>query len=130
MIRKNVIAKFAYREICNPIDEGDYLGNQKCHANCLNYALKHPENVDKILGCMQVFAEDEAYTHFVVRLKDGRIIDPTYGRLASKSGFYLIVIEEYNVDGFVPDRELDNLKKFFYSHHTWWQKLFLKVSDM
>jgi hypothetical protein len=123
MVNKFLTKHFAHKEVIRAEDKLNYLGNLKCHNNCLNYALK-TDKVEKILGCVQVFEGGDLVAHFVVRLKDGSILDPTFGRLSSISYSYLIVIEEYNVNSFSPDRELTNLKLHLYNLLPWYLKIF------
>lgn len=119
----------AHYEISKAEDRLDYIGNYKCHNNSLNYALKKPHKVDKILGCLQIFNDSTSVVHFVVRLNDGTILDPTYGRISSVAYSHLIVIQEYNIKGFHPNRELTNLKKYMYNQLPWYLRIFANVKD-
>ena len=112
-----------HREIIKCKPKGKYLGNYKCHANSLSYALRHP-NVVAIVGVMQVFNDATGVAHFIVKLDDGTYLDPTYGNLSEVLYEYCIVIEEYKVDTFNPNRELQNLKDYLYSLQPWYSKLF------
>ena len=119
-----ILEKLQHRSIINAVDRLNYLGNYKCHNNSLNYALKYPEKVKAILGCAQVFNDDGVAAHFVVKLKNGTIVDPTFGRLTSVAYSYLIQIESYTITEFKPERELVNLKKHLFSLAPWYARLF------
>lgn len=122
----NIVPKaLEHREIikCKPI--GKYLGNYKCHANCLSYALRK-QNVDKILGVAQVFNDQTCVAHFIVRLTNGTYIDPTYGNLTDILYSHNIIIEEYEVNTFNPNRELQNLKDYLFSLRPWYYRLLHK----
>lgn len=123
MINKYLNRVTAHLEIEKPMDKGDYIGNQRCHKNSLNYALKKKQS-SEILGCLQIFDDSSMVAHFVVKMNNGDIIDPTFGRLSSTSYSYLIVIESYKISTFNPNRELTNLKKYIYNLLPWYLKLF------
>jgi len=113
-----------------PIDKGKYLGNYKCHCNSLSYALRHPNDVKCILGCLQVFSDQTGVAHFVVKLYDGTIIDPTYGNLATTQYSYLLPLQEYKINSFSPNRELINLKKYLFNQLPWHRRLFSSHNNM
>lgn len=112
------------KEIIKCTPKGKYLGNQRCHANALSYALRNPKMVCSIIGVMQIFSDDLGCAHFVVKLNDGTYHDPTYGNLSGVLDSYCIPIEEYKVDSFNPSRELQNLKDYIYSLQPWYFNLF------
>lgn len=114
-----------HREIikCKPM--GKYLGNYKCHANCLSYALRKG-NVSKIIGVAQIFNDESCVTHFILLLIDGTYIDPTYGNLTNVMYSHNIIIEEYEVDTFNPNRELNNLRNYIFNLLPWYHRLFHK----
>ena len=100
-----------HREIIKCTPKGKYLGNYKCHVNCLSYALRHPDKVKSIVGVLQVFNDSEGVAHFVLEMVDGTYYDPTYGNMSGIMDSYCIPIEYYKVKSFNPVRELQNLKK-------------------
>lgn len=124
MIGHRVVNLFKHKEVINVVDKLDYLGNYKCHQNSLNYALKHPNKVESIIGGIQVFKNGDSVAHFIVKMKDGTYRDPSYGRLSSVNYSYLIPIEEYSIRGFSPNRELRNLKEYLFSKLPWYVRLF------
>jgi len=107
---------------CTP--KGKYIGNQKCHINALSYALEY-SNADKIVGVLQVFNSRTTVAHFIVKLKDGTYIDPTYGNMSGVLDKYHIAIEEYSIDSFKPDKDLQNLKDYIYNLQPWYFNLFI-----
>lgn len=113
-----------HKEIEYAVDKGKFIGNYKCHCNSLDYALKHPMDVSCIVGCLQVFNDETGVAHFVVKLHNGDIIDPTYGGLSSRLYSHIVPIEEYKVSTFKPNRELINLKQHLYDQLPWSSKLF------
>ena len=114
-----------HRELVKCEPKGKYIGNYKCHCNCLSYALRN-NNVESIVGVMQVFPHLQGAAHFIVKLYDGTYIDPTYGNLANTLYDYCIVIEEYKIDTFKPNRELENLQNYLKSLRPWYLRLFTK----
>jgi hypothetical protein len=123
-----IIDKIKHKEIHKAVDKHKFLGNRKCHINSLDYAISH-KNVSKILGCIQVFNEGDTVAHFVVKLNDGTIIDPTYGRMSSRMYKHLVIITEYDINTFEPTRELNNLKEYIYDLLPWYVKLFKSPND-
>ncbi len=122
--------KLAHREIIKPINKGRFIGNYQCHVNSLSYAKRNIDKCSKILGCAQVFSDGGVVAHFVVKLKNGDIIDPTYGNVSENMYSYLIVIESYNIDTFKPTRELTELKLYLYSRLPWYKKLFTNKNNI
>ena len=125
---KYILDKINHKDTVKAINKGEYLGNQQCHVNSLSYALSH-KKANKILGCVQVFGDDSTVAHFVVLLANGKIIDPTYGRMASRMYSYLVIIEEYEISNFSPTRELTNLKDYMYGLLPWYIKIFSNRED-
>ena len=107
---------------CNP--KGKYIGNDRCHVNCLSYTHKHPQKTVSILGVAQVFKNDECVAHFILKMDDGTYFDPTYGNMSGILDSYHILIEEYKIDNFSPNRELTNLQKYLYNLNPWLWRLF------
>ena len=107
---------------CKPV--GKYIGNYKCHINCLSYAIRHPKKVKHILGVAQVFNDNTCVAHFILELIDGTYIDPTYGNMSQQLYSYCIPIECYDVATFNVNRELQNLKDYLFSLQPWYYKLF------
>jgi len=107
--------------ICIP--SGRYIGNYKCHINCLSYSKMYPKNIDSIIGVAQVYNDYTCCAHFILKMKDGTYFDPTYGNMADKLYKYNIFIESYDVSSFSPNRELQNLKDHLYNMRSWWYKL-------
>ena len=112
-----------HREIIKCTPKGKYLGNYKCHVNCLSYALRHPDKVKSIVGVLQVFNDSEGVAHFVLEMVDGTYYDPTYGNMSGIMDSYCIPIEYYKVESFVPARELQNLKDYLFSLRHWFYRL-------
>ena len=112
-----------HREIIKCTPKGKYLGNYKCHVNCLSYALRHPDKVKSIVGVLQVFDDSEGVAHFILEMVDGTYYDPTYGNMSGILDSYCIAIEYYKVESFKPDRELQNLKDYLFSLRHWFYKL-------
>lgn len=112
-----------HREIIKCTPKGKYLGNYKCHVNCLSYALRHPDKVKSIVGVLQVFNDSEGVAHFVLEMVDGTYYDPTYGNMSGIMDSYCIPIEYYKVESFIPDRELQNLKDYLFSLRHWLYRL-------
>lgn len=75
---KELINILSYREVITPKAEGKFIGNYKCHVNCLSYYKLYKGKVKNIVGCLQVFDDNETAAHFIVELKDGSFIDPTW----------------------------------------------------
>ena len=123
---KYLIKHFSHRDTVDPIPTNSrYIGNDRCQANALSYARKHPTKVNCIVGCLQVFddsTDHSAVAHFVVKLNDGTYIDPTYGNMTDLY-WYLIPIEEYQISKFNPNRELTNLKRHLHNLLPWWLRL-------
>jgi hypothetical protein len=126
---KYLVTKFAHKDILHAVDKGIYLGNRKCHVNSLSYARRHPTKVKQIIGCLQVFDDNTGVAHFVVELKDGTILDPTFGNMSSTMYKYVVPLEYYTVAGFSPTRDLVNLKAFLYDQLPWYHKLFIKRGE-
>lgn len=104
--------KLKYEEIVRAEDMGKYIGNYKWQINILSYALRHKDKVESIISCAQVFHNSDMVAHFVVKLKNGKYIDPTYGSVSSVMYNYLIPIQSYKVDTFMPNREPGNLQEY------------------
>lgn len=111
------------KDVINCTPKGKYVGNQNCQVNALSYALRH-SNADKIVGVLQVFNDHTGVAHFIVKLKDGTYIDPTYGNMSGVMDSYHIAIEEYAIESFKPNRELQNLKEYLYNLQPWYFNLF------
>ena len=112
-----------HKEIIKCTPRGKYIGNYKCHVNCLSYALRHPDKVKSIVGVLQVFNDSEGVAHFVLEMVDGTYYDPTYGNMSGIMDSYCIPIEYYKVDSFKPVRELQNLKDYLFSLRHWFYRL-------
>lgn len=104
-----------HKEIIKCISKGKYIGNNRCHVNCLSYALRHRTKVKSIVGVMQVFSDQTGVAHFVLALTDGTYFDPTYGNMSGILDSYCIPIEYYSIDTFNPNRELANLQNYLFS---------------
>lgn len=113
-----------HREIIKCVPKGKYIGNYKCHVNCLSYALRHPTKVKSIVGVMQVFSDNYGVAHFVLEMTDGTYFDPTYGNMSGVLDSYCIPIEYYKVDSFTPNRELTNLQNYINSLNPWYHRWF------
>lgn len=120
----NVPKSLNHKEILKCIPKGKYLGNFRCHENCLSYALRHPTKVSSIIGVAQVFNDNTACAHFILKMKDSTYFDPTYGNMSSILDSYHIRIEEYTIDTFNPNRELQNLKDYLFSLRPWYIRTF------
>lgn len=120
----NVPKSLTHREIINCKPRGIYIGNYRCHVNCLSYARKHPKKVKYIVGVAQVFNDNTCVAHFIIQLIDGTYIDPTYGNMTKQLYSYCIPIEYYDVSTFKPNRELQNLKDYLFSLQPWYYRLF------
>ena len=116
----------AHREIINCKPRGIYIGNYRCHVNCLSYARKHPKKVKHIVGVAQVFSDNSCVAHFIVELYDGTYIDPTYGNMSKLLYSYCVPIERYEIKTFNSSRELQNLKDYLFSLQPWYYRLFHK----
>ena len=112
-----------HKEIIKCTPRGKYIGNYKCHNNCLSYSLRHPDKVKSIVGVLQVFNDSECVAHFVLEMVDGTYYDPTYGNMSGIMDSYCIPIEYYNVESFKPNRELQNLKDYLFSLRHWFYRL-------
>ena len=112
-----------HKEIIKCTPKGKYIGNYKCHVNCLSYALRHPDKVKSIVGVLQVFNDSEGVAHFVLEMVDGTYYDPTYGNMSGVMDSYCIPIEYYKIESFIPARELQNLKDYLFSLRHWLYKL-------
>ena len=112
-----------HKEIIKCTPRGKYIGNYKCHVNCLSYALRNPDKVKSIVGVLQVFNDSEGVAHFVLEMVDGTYYDPTYGNMSGIMDSYCIAIEYYKVDSFIPARELQNLKDYLFSLRHWFYRL-------
>lgn len=108
---------------CAPI--GSYIGNRKCHNNSLSYALNNT-SVTAIVAVAQVFSDNTCVAHFIVKLKNGAYIDPTYGNLTGELDEYLIEIKEYSIENFDPIKELIYLKNYLFNLQPWYIRLFTK----
>ena len=113
-----------HKEIIKCVPKGKYIGNDRCHVNCLSYALRHPTKVKSIVGVMQVFSDNYGVAHFVLEMIDGTYYDPTYGNMSGILDSYHIQIEEYKIENFSPNRELSNLKEYLYNLNPWLWRLF------
>ena len=116
-------AQLKHREIIKCVPKGKYLGNNRCHVNCLSYALKH-KNIKYIHGVAQVFKDQEICAHFIIGLIDGSFFDPTYGNMSNVLYSYCISIEKYEISSFDPNRELQNLKNYLFNLQPWYYRLF------
>lgn len=114
-MRNSVPPQLQHKEIIKCVPKGKYIGNYRCHVNCLSYARNHPKRVKHIVGVAQVFNDDTCVAHFVLELTNGAYFDPTYGNMSGTLDSYLIPIERYTVDTFNPDRELTYLKNYLFS---------------
>ena len=112
-----------HKEIIKCTPKGKYIGNYKCHVNCLSYALRHPDKVKSIVGVLQVFNDSEGVAHFILEMIDGTYYDPTYGNMSGILDSYCIPIEYYKVESFKPTRELQNLKDYLFSLRHWFYRL-------
>ena len=112
-----------HKEIIKCVPRGKYLGNYKCHANCLSFALRHRNKVKSIVGVLQVFNDSEAVAHFVLEMTDGTYYDPTYGNMSGVLDSHCIPIEYYKIESFKPSRELQNLKNYLFSLRHWFYRL-------
>ena len=112
-----------HKEIIKCTPRGKYIGNYKCHINCLSYSLRHPDKVKSIVGVLQVFNDSECVAHFVLEMVDGTYYDPTYGNMSGIMDSYCIPIEYYKVESFKPNRELQNLKDYLFSLRHWFYRL-------
>lgn len=112
-----------HKEIVKCTPKGKYVGNNRCHANCLSYALRHPEKVQTVIGVAQVFGDNTTCAHFILKLVDGSYFDPTYGNMSEVLYSHNVVIEEYKVEGFNPNRELQGLKDYLFSMRSWIYRL-------
>ena len=112
-----------HKEIIKCVPRGKYLGNYKCHANCLSFALRHSNKVKSIVGVLQVFNDSEAVAHFVLEMTDGTYYDPTYGNMSGVLDSHCIPIEYYKIESFKPSRELQNLKNYLFSLRHWFYRL-------
>lgn len=128
-VMKALINKLSYKECIVPKEQGIFIGNYKCHVNCLSYYTEHKEDVKSIVGCLQVFGNNETAAHFIVELKDGSFIDPTYGNMIDLYS-YCIPIEKYDPTKFSPNRELSNLKAYFQGLLPWYLRLTNKKGNM
>lgn len=126
---KVLINKLNYKEVIRPKSVGKFIGNYKCHVNCLSYYKENKAKVKSIVGGLQVFTGNETATHFILELRDGTFIDPTYGNMIELY-LYFIPIENYDPTTFIPDRELNNLKKYFHSLLPWYKRLFTNKRNM
>lgn len=102
-----------------------YVGNKRCHMNCLSYYRANTQIVDKIIGVAQVFDDGKCVAHFVIKLKNGNYIDPTHGNI---SGLYdsLIPLKEYKPESFNPYYELTSLKDYIFEMNPWYYRWFHK----
>lgn len=122
----NIPSALKHKEILQCKPKGKYIGNYKCHVNCLSYALRHPNKVKSIVGVAQVFNNNECIAHFILELADGTYFDPTYGNMTKELYKYCIPIEYYDVSTFKPYRELQTLKDYLFSLTPWYFRLFRK----
>ena len=112
-----------HKEIIKCTPKGKYVGNYKCHVNCLSYSLRHPDKVKSIVGVLQVFNDSEGVAHFILEMVDGTYYDPTYGNMSGILDSHCIPIEYYKVDSFIPARELQYLKNYLFSLRHWFYRL-------
>ena len=112
-----------HKEIIKCTPKGKYIGNYKCHVNCLSYALRNTDKVRSIVGVLQVFYDSEGVAHFILEMIDGTYYDPTYGNMSGILDSYCIPIEYYKVESFKPTRELQNLKDYLFSLRHWFYRL-------
>ena len=115
-----------HKEIINCKPVGKYIGNDRCHVNCLSYARRRPDKVKSIVGVAQVFNDHSCVAHFIVQFMDGTYFDPTYGNMADVLYNYCVPLEYYDIATFVPNRELQNLKDYLFSLTPWYFRLFRK----
>lgn len=106
---KALIDILSYKEVITPKAEGRFLGNYKCHVNCLSYYKLYKGKVKNIVGCLQVFDDNETAAHFIVELKDGSFIDPTWGNMVELYS-YCIPIEKYDQLSLVLTESYQTLK--------------------
>lgn len=127
---KVLIDILAYREVIKPkAIQQAYIGNNRCHINCLSYCTLNKTKVKSIVGCLQVYSDNSTCAHFIVELKDGSFIDPTFGNM-TKLYSYVIPIEKYNPEEFAPNRELQNLKNYVHSLLPWYLRLTNSKNNM
>lgn len=126
---KAIIDILSYKEVITPKAQGYFIGNYKCHVNCLSYYTEHKEDVKSIVGCLQVFSDNDTAAHFILELNDGSFIDPTYGNMIDLYS-YCIPIEKYDPTKFSPNRELSNLKAYFHGLLPWYLRLITKKGNM
>lgn len=120
----NLPKSLDHKEIINCKPIGRYMGNYRCHINCLSYALRHPKKVKHIVGVAQVFSDNSCVAHFIVELHDGTYIDPTYGNMSKLLYSYCVPIERYEIKTFNSSRELQNLKDYLFSLRPWYYRFF------
>lgn len=114
---KKVLKKLRkeYEEIkVKPMVNTLFLGNSKCHINALSYAKKHPKKVAYIVGGCQVWS-NMIVAHFIIELKDGTYVDPTYGNMTKLFESFLIM-RRYEKDEFLPEEGLYKLKRKLYHY--------------
>jgi hypothetical protein len=112
-----------HKEIIKCVPSGKYIGNYKCHANCLSYAKMYTKNVHSIIGVAQVYNDNTCCAHFILKMKDGTYFDPTYGNMVDVLYSYCIFIESYEVSRFNPNRELRSLQEYLYGMRSFMYKL-------
>lgn len=128
---ERVVNKFSHKEVISPIDtKSCFIGNYKCHFNVLSYYFMNKNKVKSIVGGIQVFEDKQGVAHFIVELKDGTHIDPTFGNVTSFSYRYFIPIERYKPDTFNPNRELTNLEHYLHRQLPFWLRLFIDKNNM
>lgn len=128
---KTLVKILSHKEVISPINlNSPFIGNYKCHCNCLSYYLENKGKVKAIIGGLQVFEDEGSAAHFIVELNNGKFVDPTFGNLTDISYGYFIPIEKYKPDTFIPNRELTNLKHYFHKLLPFWIRWFKNKDDM
>jgi len=117
-IRNRILKKFKYNKKVKVKSKKsiEFIGNYKCHLNSLSYAMKYTGKVKCIVGGVQVFT-DCVVAHFVVKLKDGTFVDPTYGNMSEMYESF-IVVKKYKIKDFEPLDALMNMKRTIYNQLT------------
>ncbi len=67
--------------------ETSYIGNQRCHFNCLSYFRLNRSEVKHICAVLQRFNRN-VVLHYIIELKNGVFIDPTYGNITDACTSY------------------------------------------
>ena len=109
--------KLKNKKRVKPIPEKEILliCNYKCHLNCLSYAIKHRKAVKHIVGGIQVI-DNQYIAHFIVKLKNGNYVDPTYGNVVDRGYDEFIPLKKYSITDFQPAKALPAIKKQIHSY--------------